>query len=375
MIKILFVIENIYFGGGERAFAQIINGLNREKFDLYVACANDKEFIERIRGAAKVFTFNFRRGSIFYNVNKLAKIIREEKIQIVHSQGGRADFFARVSVKKAKVAKSVSTVATPVEGYDVGLLKKLCYIFMDRLSELFVYRFIVVSEALKTHLIKKHGIRTERIVKISNGVELSEYRENSSAREKIRLEFKLNADTLLVGFVGRLVWQKGIGYFIQAVKEIEKSNLSKDIMYFIVGEGGLRGRLENEVIELGLEDKVIFSGFRKDIKEILSAFDIFVLPSLKEGQPIVLLEAMAIGLPIVATNIDGVKEMLVDGETGMLVKPRDYVALAKAILSLAQDKEKASRLSSHAKKLCEDNFNIDSAILQHAYIYEGLIKK
>ncbi len=375
--KILFVIENIFFGGGERAFSQIIRGLDKEKYEVYVVCSKSGEFIEKIKSSVEIIPFKFRNGLSVARIHKLAKIMKEKGIQIVHSQGGRADFFARIAAKIAKVPAVVSTVAMPVEGYDVGLLKKAIYVVLDRFSERFVDKFIVVSEALRMRLVRKHLIPHKKVIKIYNGVEVNPDVESEieDVRNKIMHEFMIPQNTVLVGTIGRLVWQKGLPYFIQAIRHIANSKwqMVDKIKYLIVGEGKERKNLELKIKKLGLSSRVIFTGFRKDVKEILSALDIFVLPSIREGQPIILLEAMAMSKPIVATDIEGVNETVVDDLTGILVQPKDSSALAEAIVSLLKDSKKAQEMGQMARKAVEEKFNIEDKIKQHEQLYETVI--
>jgi len=147
----------------------------------------------------------------------------------------------------------------------------------------------------------------------------------------------------------------------------------QDVRYLIVGKGELKESLRVKVKRLKLEEKVIFTGFRQDIKEILSALDILVLFSIREGHPIVLLEAMAMGKPIVATDIEGVNETVVNGVTGILVPPKDPSALAEAIVCLLRDKKKAQEMGQAGRRVVEEKFNLKDKIEQHKQLYETVI--
>ncbi len=373
--KILYIIENIFFGGGERAFAQIINGLDKETYEAYVACLPSGEFTERIKRSAIILPFDLRNRFDFTKIFQLVKIIRQKNIEIIHSQGARADFFARVAARLASVPALVSTIAMPVEGFDVGSIKKIIYIVLDRFSERFVDRYIVVSEALRKRLIEKHKIPSKKIVKIYNGVEIDSdaSRLMPDVRKKIMEELMIPENAMLAGTIGRLVWQKGLIYFIQAIKEINARWKMQDVRYLIVGEGKERNNLEQIINKLGLSDKVIFTGFCNDIKEILYSLDVFVLPSIREGQPIALLEAMATGTPIVATDIEGVNETIVDGITGILVPPKNPSALAEAIVCLLKDKKKAQEMGQAGRMVVEEKFNLKDKMEQHKRLYETII--
>ncbi len=371
--KILYIIENVFFGGGERSFAQIINGLDKEKYEIYVVCMPRGKFVEEIKNSANILHINLRNMFNLFNICKLTKIMKENNIQIVHSQGGRADFFARLAARKAMISAVVSTVAMPVEGYDVSLFKKVLYVILDRFSERFVSKFIVVSEALRKRLIKIHRVPFEKIVKICNGVELDldTGLRTSDIRNKLKLEFMIPEDAILIGVIGRLVWQKGLTYFIRAIKQIldDRRQLSADIRFIIVGEGNKRKSLEHTAKKLGIEENVVFTGFRNDAERILKALDILVLPSVLEGQPIVLLEAMAMGKAIVATNIEGVNETVDNGVTGVLIPPGDSGALAEAIVCLLKDNKKAQEMADASRLAVEKNFTINQMIEKTENVY------
>jgi glycosyltransferase involved in cell wall biosynthesis len=376
-IKILFVIENIFFGGGERAFAQIINALDKTKYEIYVACFPGGHFEEQIKNRAKLLSIDLRNRFNLTNISKLARLMRDNKVQIVHTQGGRGGFFARTAAKIAKVPVIISTIAMPVEGFNVGIIKKSCYMALDRFSERYAHRFIAVSEALKQTLIENHKIPSENVVTIYNGIEIDKYTGIEHAERELKEEFNISPDNILIGYVGRLTWQKGLKYFIEAMHLIKQNNsdLVDKITYLIVGEGEEKACLEKKVADLKLKDNVIFAGFRQDIKKIISALNILVLPSLREGQPIILLEAMAVRTPIIASDIEGIKETIEDKISGFLVNPRDPHAIANAIVDVIKNPDIAWELVENARKTVEQKFNLKDKIAQHERLYESLIAK
>ncbi|MBN2119685.1 MAG: glycosyltransferase family 4 protein [Candidatus Omnitrophica bacterium] len=374
MVRILFVIENVFFGGGERSFSQIINSLDKSQYDIFVACNPGGGFSDRIKDSAKIIPLSLKNLYNLNNFRYLSQIIQQRNIDIVHSQGLRSDFFTRMAARDKRVF-IVNTIVMPPEGYDVNLLQKALYVSLDRYSERFVDKFIVVSEALKNRLIKVHKVPADKVVRIYNGVEISsENREQRTEnRIKIRKELGIAEDVRLVGTIGRLVWQKGFKYFIEAAKILDTRCPIPDTRYLIVGEGPLRGKLESLAGRLGIKERVIFTGFRSDIKEILQALDIFVLPSIREGQPIVLLEAMAEGVLIIATDIEGVKETIQNGTTGILVSAQDPMALARAIIETFDNRERSEKITRQAKLAVNIEFNIKDKVAQYQLLYEELV--
>jgi glycosyltransferase involved in cell wall biosynthesis len=371
--RTLFVVDNLQFGGGERVFSQIINGLNPDKYKIFLASLPNGAFYEAITNRhVKFLPLDFSKRfnpSLFF---QLKKIIRTNKIQIVHGQGTRAEFYARIANKIAGTSKYVSTIAMPVEGFDIERARKWFYRFFDWISEKFVDRFIVVSDSLKNKMIIDRGINPEKVVRIYNGIEPDQYSPKNSekSRPEVRNKFNINDTSLVIGAIGRLVWQKGFEYLIQAIPDVIK--VYPKVKFLIVGDGPLKAKLEALSMELGVKDKIIFTGFRTDIKEILSALDILVIPSLKEGFPLITLEGMAMAKPIVATRIHGIEEQIANSETGLLVPSQDADALAKTINLLINDRDLALRLGINSRQRAEEEFSVEKMVEETVKIYQSL---
>jgi len=373
-INLLYIIQNDEFGGGERGFSQLIAGLDSRMFKIFVATTTRGRFYREIRETdATAFNIPFSRCKIPFAIKILKQIIMRENIDIIHSQGARADFIARFAVRRAKSTAMVSTVQMPVEGFDVPLTVKLIYIILDRISEKFVDTFIVVSQALRDHMIRKHGIAEERISLIYNGVELDKYTSTGQDAKKIRREFNVPQDFPLIGGIGRMVWQKGFEYLIESAIEIIKTFPNAKIL--IVGDGPLRERLKALGERLKVKENLIFTGFRGDVGEILSAIDILVVPSLLEGFPMITLEAMAMAKPIVATNIDGITEQIQDGVSGILVSPRNPELMAREIVRLLKDSTLAEKLGKLARQRVIEQFSVGRMVQETQKLYESLLKR
>jgi len=370
--NILFVIDNIEFGGGERVVAQIINKLPMDKYRTIVACMPGGIFQEKIN-ESKVNLEPVDMRNRFNPVvfRRLANLMKREKIDIVHSQGARADFFARVAGKIAGVPHILCTIAMPVEGFDIGPFRKTIYRFMDRLSERYVERFIVVSDSLKRTLIEGRGINAYRVVRIYNGIETDQYNP-SSKDTALRTKWGIPTTNPLIGAIGRLVWQKGFEFLIKAIPEIVQ--VTPNARFLLVGDGPLRPYLEGLAQDLNVYEKVIFTGFRSDIQRLLSTVDILAAPSLLEGFPMITLEAMAMARPIVATKIQGITEQIMDGKEGILVPPQNPGALARALLRLIKDRELGARLGKAARSKIECCFSIDKMVRETEQVYLSLLK-
>ena len=374
--NILYVFDNMEFGGGERLFAQIINRLSDKKYKIMVACLPTGAFIEKIEGSgARVKTVDMRNRFNVGVILRLSNLIKRENVDIVHSQGARADFFARLASKLAKVPITISTVQMPVGGFDVNPIKKFIYVTLNRFSERFVDKFIVTSDTLEKTMIEKHRIEPQRVVKIYNGVEVDKYcienEEVVQRKSRYRKESGIEEDVPVIGVIGRLVWQKGFEYFIEAIPNILKT--FNKARFLVVGEGPLENKLNVKSKMLNIEDKIIFTGFRSDIKDILASINILVMPSLLEGLPMILLEAMAMAKSIVATDIDGIKEVLNNGETGLVVPPKNPTALSEAVVGMLNYQDKAYQMGLAARMTVEQRFGADIMVKKVEDVYEELL--
>jgi glycosyltransferase involved in cell wall biosynthesis len=175
----------------------------------------------------------------------------------------------------------------------------------------------------------------------------------------------------LLGLVARLHRQKGLGDLLAAVAWVRER--VPDVRLLLIGEGELRDELEAQARALGLSGAVIFAGIRTDVAEIVAALDIFVLPSLWEGTSNAVLEAMAAGLPIVATAVGGTPEVVVDGVTGLLVPPRDPSALAGALVTLLQDADLRHRMGRAGRERVKQYFSLERMVRRTEALYEELL--
>ena len=370
--RILFVIDNLQFGGGERVFSQIINGLNSDRYRIFLVSSSDEQFIDEIHNPqVRHYAIDFSKRFNPVSVFKIAKIIKNERIEITHGQGVRAEFHARIAKRIAGSSFYVSTIAMPVEGFDIGSIRKKAYRFLDYFSEKYVDRFIVVSDTLRELLIQKRKIPANTVIRIFNGIELDSFipdLEHSSFKD----QQEISKDTFLIGAIGRLVWQKGFEYLIHAVGDIAEYN--QNIKLLVVGEGPERHHLIRLVEQLNINECVIFIEFQRDVKRILSTIDVLVVPSLLEGFPMIILEAMAMSKPIIATQIDGITEQLVDGKSGILVPPEDADALKTAIQRLMENDRLRNRLGKNARNRVEKDFSIEKMIDETTNVYQSLVE-
>ena len=230
----------------------------------------------------------------------------------------------------------------------------------------FANEIIAVSESVKRHIILKQRIGPKKVSVIHNGIDVDKYTGDGNSKEA-KKNFGLHNDPVVVGVVGRLDKQKGIAFFLRAASEVLK--VEKHVQFLIVGEGPQRQELEKLSRKLGISGYVVFLGFIEDVPQIMSLIDIFVLPSLWEGLPISLLEAMAARKPVIATGVGGIPEVLADEVSGLLVPPKDTKALTKAILELLKDTAKREAMGEKARQRVAESFNIERMVRDYEECY------
>ncbi len=221
-------------------------------------------------------------------------------------------------------------------------------------------------------MIHGHGVAREKVTKIYNGIELDIYQPagQSVNRHRIREEFRISDKKILIGSIGRLAWPKGFEFFIRAIPDIIQT--LPNSRFLLVGDGSLRHDLETLASSLNLQDCLLFAGQRMDVRDILAALDIVVVPSIQEGFPILTLEAMAMEKPIVATAIDGIMEQIINGEEGLLVAPKSPLALAQAVKRLVDDPSYARSLGKNARSRVIRDFSVQKMITETMHVYDTL---
>jgi glycosyltransferase involved in cell wall biosynthesis len=204
---------------------------------------------------------------------------------------------------------------------------------------------------------------------IPNGIEPEVFQRVS--RTEARTHLGIEENTPVIGFVGRLEPQKGLSYLIEAVAQLIRD--WPTLMCIVVGDGSLRSSLQRQAIQLDVKDKVHFLGYRPDVPALLPAFDIFVLPSLYEGLPYTILEAMAAGIPVIATDVAGTRDVVRDGETGLLVPPGDVPALREAIRQIFDNQELKSKLAQAGRQIVVHDFRLEDCVHRMEKLYQDVL--
>ena len=276
------------------------------------------------------------------------------RFDIVHTHSSKAGILGRAAAWAAGVPVRIHTPhALPFE-QQVGTLKRAMYRGIEALAGRITTKLVALSSFEKRTMLRTGLARPSQVVVIHNGVETTKPTTPETAARK-RSELGLSSDALVVGSVGRLVEQKGHTFLVRAARRVVDA--VAEATFLIVGEGPLRERLSEEIDGLGLTQNVRLLGHRDDVRELLPALDMVVLPSLWEAMPYAMLEAMAARLPIVAFDVSGLSEFVRHGRDGLLVPERDCVALADGIISLGEDTPRRLCMGENAREFVCTRFS------------------
>jgi glycosyltransferase involved in cell wall biosynthesis len=232
-------------------------------------------------------------------------------------------------------------------------------------------RVIAVCELARQVEIERANVPPNHVLTIYNGLDAAAFDVSDADGLRIRRSFEIPPPAPLVGSVGRLHVQKDFHTLLTAMTYVRKC--LPDVRLLIVGDGDLRDALEDRARAFGLAESVTFAGHRDDIPQILAALDVFTLPSRWEGLPNAVLEAMAAGLPVVATHVGGVPELVVDAETGLLVPPQDPAALSRALLTLLENSDLRREMGRAGRDRVRACFSIDRMVQDTAQLYDTLL--
>jgi glycosyltransferase involved in cell wall biosynthesis len=247
--------------------------------------------------------------------------------------------------------------------------KMTIYTLVDRfVTSLFIDRVIAVSSDIQNVLSQIYG--ADRVVCIHNGIDLEAAHATVERQEK-RKEWSIDEEAVVVGTVGRLVPVKGHAMLLEAMRMVRHSN--QNLTLLLVGDGPLRGHLEAEVKRMGLERAVIFAGHQEQSYDFINIMDIFVLPSLHEGIPMVLLEALALKRPVIASRVGGIPEVIENGVSGLLVGREDVLSLANSIRELMKNQSRAIQFGQRGRDRLEHEFNAQLMAAKVSGIYQSLL--
>jgi glycosyltransferase involved in cell wall biosynthesis len=300
---------------------------------------------------------------------RLTRLLRRERYDVVHTHSSKAGILGRLAARLAGVPVVVHTVHgwafTPGQSWPVYRL----YVWLERLCARWTDRLVVVAEADRTEGLSIGIGHRERYELIRSGIEVDRYRDEPADRASVRSALGIPADAFVVGSVGRLSPQKAPLDLVGAFEQVARAR--PDAHLVMVGDGPLRPRVEEARSRSRLEARIHVLGIRHDVPRLLRAFDALALTSRWEGLPRVFPQAMAAGLPIVATRVDGAPDAVRQGENGFLVDAGDTQGIASRLIALAQDPDLARRMGREGEKRAEE-FSARRMVDRLETLYESL---
>jgi len=364
--NVMLVNSALHIGGAENVVSSLCRNLDPDEFNVYVCYLKDKGSIgielERegyqVIGLPKFKIFD----SKYMSSVKLSKLITKNRIDIVHSHSIH-------SLIDISICRFIAPRAKYVHTFHYGNYpnREEKYKKIENTLWRFPHGLVAVGEVQKNQIQKTYNIPSERLITIRNGIEVIQEKPDATI-----LRDKKFFDKKIIGTITTLIEQKGITYLIDVAKKMREKR--SDFVFLIVGDGHLREELEQKVNTLGLRNYVIFTGWMENASSrAIPLIDIFFQPSLWEAMSMVILEAMSIGKPIVATNVGENSYVVKEGETGYLVEPKDINAMSNALCRLLDSEYLRINFGDAARRRVKENYTATNMAKNHISLYRRLI--
>ncbi|KKU05859.1 MAG: putative membrane protein [Parcubacteria group bacterium GW2011_GWA2_45_30] len=382
--KILYVITKSVWGGAQRYVFDLATELPRDKFEVVAASGGSGPLITKLHSAG-IRTIDIPAFQRDIHVIKelqtfwqLFKLFRQEKPDIIHLNSSKAGGLGALAAffynfLQTTNYKLQATVLFTVHGWGFNESRtgwqKFLIKLATRISAAFQNKIILINNA--DYKAARTFIPERKLWLIPNGIRMPDFLPRREALEF----FKKNtirapaSNTVIIGTIAELTKNKGLFYLIDAINQIKQRTTNNKLQTIIIGEGENRKKLQDQIKQCGLENTIFFTGFIPDAARYLKAFNIFVLPSLKEGLPYTLLEAMAAGLPTVAANVGGISDIIQNNENGLLIPAADPPALSLALKTLINDTASRIRLGKHAVQTAKTKFALNVMIEKTISLY------
>jgi glycosyltransferase involved in cell wall biosynthesis len=376
-INLLYVITKLELGGAQKQLLSLIKNLDKQKYNIFLFTAQEGLLIQE---AALINGLILKKSRFlerlinplkdFLALIEIYGFIKNNKIQIVHTHSSKAGILGRLAAKFAKTPVIIHTVhGWSFHDYQPKVVYHF-YLILEKICALVTDKIIVVSRYDKDKGLSNLVGKKSQYILIRYGLNYNELK-GSQERSIVRQSLGLNDLDLVAGMVACFKPQKAPLDFIELAGLIKKD--FPNVKFVLVGDGELRKKITVRIKQLNLEGQVILTGWRKDIALILSGLDVFVLTSLWEGLPIVVLEAMASGVALVVTDTGGITEVVTNGKTGYLVKPHDIESLRNRLWELLSNVEKRAEFARLSRVMIDsEDFLLSSMVKNTTQLYSNL---
>jgi len=364
IIKIVFVVNSLEIGGMEKMVVTLAKYLNRNKFYPIVYCLEKKgEFAYELE--ENNIELRLVKNKRFLTAFILARVFKNDQVDIVHSQSG----VYRDATLGARLAKIPIIIHTDHGKFypDSKWTRFNHWLFSH-----FRDKVICVCDELMDFMKERVGLNHKKVIRIYNGIEVEKYKRGVDILHK-KKKLGIEPHRKIVGVIARLVPVKNHLMLLHALKIVKR--YFDDVLLLIIGDGPLLKKLKEEVGRLHLERNVIFLGKRKDVEELLFLIDVVCLPSQAEGLSVTLMEAMASGRAVVATEVGGNSELIINGRNGFLIPPSNAKVMAERIVSLLENEALRRRIGEEAKRRINEIFNVSMMVKNYEKLYCALAKQ
>jgi len=373
---IAHVVHHFDVGGLENGMVNLINRIPEDRYRHAIICMRGfTDFGRRIHNPdVKFFALEKKPGKDFRVYGRMARVLRELRPDIVHTRnlsGLEGQFVAAACGVPARVHGEHGRDGLDLHG------RSWKYNLLRKLARPLVHRYIALSHDLQCWLIESIGVAPEEIAQIYNGVDIDRFHPRVGARGQWGPPGFVTGDEIVIGSVGRMAAVKDFPTLVRAFLNVVagRPELHAKLRLAIVGDGGSRAACEAMVAQAGAEDVVWFAGERADVPELIRGFDMLVLPSLGEGISNTILEAMASGLPVLATRVGGNPELVEEDVTGRLIPPGNPEALAQALLDYVDDPARLARQGAAARARAKAHFSMDAMVRGYLGVYDEVLAR
>jgi glycosyltransferase involved in cell wall biosynthesis len=368
--KICYVIRQLEKGGAEKQLFYLVRGLNKDRFHPIIVCLTPGGYWKKRIKDLNVEIFEIKKGhlSLFKQLVNLVKFLRKVKPDIVHTFMITANSYGRLGALLAGVPL---IIVSERNIYNIGNDKKRWQVALDKILFPFTKILICNTNTARLNLTKKYGYQLEKILTIYNGIDITDFKRRLVSKKPSIKKFSRQ----VVGTVGTLKYQKNHRLFLDMARITLDHYQADNLSFIVVGDGALMGELQNYAVKRKIESKVRFLGQKNDIPMILNNMTVFANSSHYEGLCNATMEAMASGLPVVATDVGGNRELVVDGQTGFLTPPGDASALAEKVMSLLGNDALARKMGARGLEKISKSFTVERMVEQTEAVYYRLLNR
>jgi len=370
-IKVLQAIRQGKVGGGETHILDLVKHIDKNRFQPVVLSFTDGQMMTELKNiGVDNFIIPSEKAFDFTEWQKVKALMQKEEIDLVHIHGTRATSNIYWAAKKLKLPIIYTIHGWSFHDDQSAFVKKGRVLFEKWITTKTNCNISVSISNQKTGF---DNIPKFKSVVIHNGIDLKKFNPDSSERKNLRDELNISNDAIVISFIGRVTIQKDPITLIKAFKKVVEQQPKAVLL--LVGDGDIKQEAVALVKELGIERSVVFENFRNDIPDVLYSSDIYCLPSLWEGFPIGLLEAMAMRKPVIVTNVDGSSEIIQHNKNGILIDQQNEQMLADAMLTLVNNKNVRNKLGEQARQTIIKDFDVCKMTKSIEDVYTNVLSK